>query len=169
MMTLIRHALRSDAEQLAALIQQVEMESPYMLYGAGERKITAEKQLQMIETLTKNSNSEILVAEENNKLVGYLFAIGGNTIKNKHCAYIVIGISAENRGRGVGTRLFVELERWAIDHGIHRLELTVITENIAGIKLYERAGFKVEGVKQDSLFMDGRFVDEYYMSKILEG
>ncbi|WP_245975320.1 GNAT family N-acetyltransferase [Oceanobacillus chungangensis] len=166
---MIRQALGSDAEELAVLIGQVETESPYMLYGAGERKITAEKQAQMIETLTKKSNSEILVSVENNKLAGYLFAIGGNTIKNKHCAYIVIGISAENRGRSIGTRLFQELEKWALNHGIHRLELTVVTENIAGVKLYERAGFKIEGIKQDSLFMDGRFVDEYYMSKILEG
>jgi RimJ/RimL family protein N-acetyltransferase len=169
MMAMIRQALRSDTEDLAALIGQVERESPYMLYGAGEREISAEKQAQMIEILTKKSNSEILVSVEDNKLVGYLFAIGGNAIKNKHCAYIVIGISAENRGRGIGTRLFEGLEKWALNSGIHRLELTVITENIAGIKLYEKAGFKIEGIKQDSLFMDGRFVDEYYMSKILEG
>ncbi|RDW21072.1 GNAT family N-acetyltransferase [Oceanobacillus arenosus] len=166
---MIRQALRSDAANLATLIGQVETESPYMLYGSGEREISEEKQLNMIDSLTKKHNSEILVVEENNNLIGYLFAIGGNTIKNKHCAYIVIGILANKRGKGIGTQLFVEIEKWALNQGIHRLELTVIVENIAGIKLYEKAGFKIEGIKQDSLFMDDRFVDEYYMSKILEG
>ncbi|WP_338062667.1 GNAT family N-acetyltransferase [Virgibacillus halotolerans] len=40
--------------------------------------------------------------------------------------------------------LFQSLERWAFKSGLHRLELTVITENIAGIKLYEKAGFEYE-------------------------
>ncbi|MFD1850841.1 GNAT family N-acetyltransferase [Oceanobacillus bengalensis] len=165
---MIRQAVLTDAAALANVIQQVERESQYMLYEAGERDVSAEKQCNMIKALSGKENSGIFVALEQDMLVGYLLAIGGNTNKNKHSAYIVIGIMQEFTGRGIGAELFKELEAWAEGH-IHRLELTVITDNIAGVKLYEKAGFQVEGTKRNSLYMNGRFVDEYYMSKILEG
>ena len=74
-------------------------------------------------------------------------------MKNKHAAYIVIGIATEHQGKGIGTQLFAELEKWAINNGLHRLELTVITENIAGVKLYEKAGFEIEGNKTRFIFI----------------
>lgn len=166
---MIRGAVHDDAENLAALMQQVERESPYMLYGADERSLSRERQSKMIDTLEKQDNSTVLVAEFNKKLVGYLFAIGGQARKNKHSAYIVIGIRSEQRGQGIGTAMFKNLEQWALNNGVHRLELTVITENIAGVKLYKKAGFETEGVKRDSLYFAGKYVDEYYMSKIVGG
>ncbi|RLL42056.1 N-acetyltransferase [Oceanobacillus piezotolerans] len=164
----IREVMEKDAEHLAQLISRVESESPYMLYGAGERNISAEKQIDMISQIKKQENSIMLVATVNEELVGYLFALGGNTKKNRHTAYLVIGIVEEHQGKGIGARLFDSLEQWAKGK-IHRLELTVIKDNIAAIKLYEKAGFEREGIKRDSLYMNGKYVDEYYMSKLLEG
>lgn len=71
------------------------------------------------------------------------------------------------RGEGIGTLLFEELERWAAKHHLHRLELTVVTRNEAGVSLYEKMGFELEGIKRDSLLINGEFLDEYYMAKIL--
>ncbi len=82
-------------------------------------------------------------------MVGYLFAVGGNTKKNKHCAYIVIGILQEYQGIGIGTLLFKALDNWASNQRIRRLELTVMKENLAGVKLYEKSGFEIEGVKKN--------------------
>jgi len=45
--------------------------------------------------------------------------------------------------------------------------LTVVTQNKAGLSLYKKMGFEIEGTKRDSLFIDGKYVDEYYMSKLL--
>jgi RimJ/RimL family protein N-acetyltransferase len=59
-------------------------------------------------------------------------------------------------------------QNYTAQHSIHRLELTVMTHNEAGIALYRRPGFEIEGVKKQSLLMDGQYVDEYYMAKLLE-
>ncbi|WP_249871407.1 GNAT family N-acetyltransferase [Oceanobacillus saliphilus] len=166
---MIREAVMDDGEELASLIQKVESESPYMLYEAGERNITPENQSKIINKLNQEENSTVFVTVKEGRLVGYLFAIGGNARKNKHSAYIVIGIEKNYRGLGIGTEMFRKMEDWASKQKIHRLELTVIEENLAGVKLYEKAGFEVEGKKRDSLYMNDRFVDEYYMSKLLEG
>lgn len=71
---MIREAVENDAKDLAILIQQVENESAYMLYEPGERTPTAEKQGKMIDVFTAKENSVIFVAEEDDNLVGYLFA-----------------------------------------------------------------------------------------------
>jgi ribosomal protein S18 acetylase RimI-like enzyme len=163
----IREVVTEDAEGLVRLIKQVESESQYMLFEKGERKIEPEQQVERIEAIKKEWNSTIFVAEENAELIGYLIVMGGNAIRNKHSVYLVIGILSQYRGLGVGTKLFEELEKWAMVHQIHRLELSVVTRNEDGLRLYKKMGFEIEGTKRHSLLIDGEFVDEYYMSKLL--
>ncbi|GMO00566.1 GNAT family N-acetyltransferase [Parageobacillus thermoglucosidasius] len=163
----IRHVTVDDAEALAHLILQVEKESEFMLFEAGERTLDAEQQRGQIEAMQNEENSTILMAEAEGKLVGYLAARGGRARRNKHTVYIVIGVLASYRGKGVGTLLFTELERWARTKGIHRLELTVVADNQRAISLYRKMGFEQEGIKRHSLLINGKYVDEYYMAKLL--
>ena len=51
--------------------------------------------------------------------------------------------------------------------GVIRIELTVIQDNIAAIKFYEKLGFKTEGIRSKSMFYQGQLLDERYMGKIL--
>lgn len=164
---IIREIKASDAENFVHLTQQIEGSSEYMLWEAGERNIQPEQQRKMIESIEENENSAIFVAENDNVLVGYLMAMGGNARRRKHSAYIVIGIVEDYRGQGVGRKLFKEMEHWASNHNIQRLELTVVTRNEAGLALYKKVGFEIEGTKRHSLFVDGEFIDEFYMSKLL--
>lgn len=165
---IIREIKTSDVEKFCILTAKVEEESEYMLWEAGERNIQIEQQLQMIEGIEQKDNSTILVAEKDNRgLVGFLMSVGGNAKRNKHSSYIVMGILKEYRGKGIGTKLFEELERWALNHNIRRLELTVVTRNEAALSLYKKMGFEIEGTKRHSLRIDGKFIDEYNMSKLL--
>ena len=165
---IIREIKESDAESFASLTPQIEAESEYMLWESGERNVQVRQQRKMIEGIEQKENSTILVAESDNKeLVGFLMAVGGNAKRNKHSAYIVMGVLKEYRGKGIGTRLFKKLEQWAFHQSIHRLELTVVTRNKAAISLYKKMGFEIEGIKRHSLFIDSKFVDEYDMSRLL--
>lgn len=165
---IIRAIELADAEQFASLLQQVDARSTYMLWEVGERKTGIGPQRKMIEAITEKQNSIIFVAErEDHELVGYLLANGGNAKRNQHAAYLVIGLLEEVRGQGVGTKLFEAIEKWAKKQQLHRLELTVVTKNIAGIALYKKVGFEIEGIKRDTLLIDGEFMDEYQMAKIV--
>ncbi|QOR68845.1 GNAT family N-acetyltransferase [Cytobacillus suaedae] len=164
----IREIRYEDAECFVALIKQVEAESEFMLMEPGERKLTTEQQQNRIEQMNKDGHSAIFVAEqEDGKLVGYLFAIGGSARKTKHTAYLVIGILRDYRGMGIGTKLFQNAEEWAKSRNISRLELTVVTENKPGIGLYQKMGFEIEGTKRNSLMINGKPMCEYMMSKLL--
>lgn len=163
----IRQAEEKDAESFAQLIQDVENTSGFMLFGPGERVFNPSGTKKMITAIHSEPNSTILVAENEQQLAGYLIAKGGTASRNRHSAYLVIGILEEYRSRGIGTRLFEEMLNWAKSQELHRLELTVMSHNEAGIGLYKKMGFEVEGKKRDSLLVDGNYVDEYYMSMLL--
>ena len=165
---IIRTIDESDAEQFLNLCKQLDEETQFMLLEPGERNTTLEEQRTQIEILLRHQNQTIFVAELDNQLVGYLAASGGTFKRNRHSAYLVIGILQAFTGQGIGTRLFKRLEEWTQQQHIHRLELTVMTYNIAGIALYKKQGFAIEGTKRHSLLINGQYVDEFYMSKLLD-
>jgi Acetyltransferases, including N-acetylases of ribosomal proteins len=144
----VREVRLADAEKLSTLILQIDHDSKFMLWNSGERALTSEAQIKMIESFLNRTNSTILVAEENEELVGYLLANGGQAEKNKHSAYIVIGVNQTHRGKGIGTLLFQAVDVWALNHNLHRLELTVVTANEGAVALYKKQGFEIEGTKK---------------------
>ncbi|MBR7554231.1 GNAT family N-acetyltransferase [Allobacillus sp. GCM10007491] len=161
----VREVQKNDAEALIHLIKAVEDHSRYMLLEPGERKVSIDQQRNMIRQL--DDHSTILVAEKEQDLLRNLMVFGGKAKRNKHSAYIVIGIHSNHRGLGIGRLLFKEMEDWARDRDIHRLELTVVKENIASVSLYKKMGFEIEGTKRNSLLINGRYVDAYYMSRLI--
>ena len=57
------------------------------------------------------------------------------------------------------------LESAAEQEKILRLELTVQCRNEVALHLYQKMGFQIEGVKKNSMVVNGEFVDEYYMAR----
>ena len=50
--------------------------------------------------------------------------------------------------------------------GLTRIELEVYTDNWAGIALYEKFGFEIEGTHRRFAFRDGEYVDAYSMARL---
>jgi ribosomal protein S18 acetylase RimI-like enzyme len=51
-------------------------------------------------------------------------------------------VAAEQRGRGIGTRLIQDLLAWGKANGAHTAYLQVNGSNTAGLRLYDRLGFR---------------------------
>jgi RimJ/RimL family protein N-acetyltransferase len=76
---------------------------------------------------------------------------------------IVIG-EQDCQGKGYGT----EATRLMLDYGftilgLHNIMLTVLEYNIAGIKAYEKAGFRIIGRRRKARRMNGQLWDVIYM------
>ncbi|HEU4963614.1 MAG TPA: GNAT family protein [Bacilli bacterium] len=167
-MITIREVRSEDAENLNELERILPLESTFMLVEPGERELTVDLQQKRIQDMLDSSNSTLFVAvAEDGRIVGQLGAMGGRARRNKHCAALFIGILAEFQSQGVGTLLFEAVEKWALSVGLERLELTVMTHNEKGLGLYKKRGFVHEGTKRRTLKVNGHYVDEHMMGKLL--
>lgn len=163
----VRPIREVDAEAFIVLCKHLDEESRYMLLEPGERATTVDEQKGLIKKMSSRNNQMIFVAEEVERLVGFIVVMGGAFRRNWHCASVVVGVLKHFWRRGIGARLCGTAEDWARTNGIGRLELTVMTHNLPAVALYKKAGFKVEGTRSRSLSMDGSYVDEYWMAKLL--
>jgi len=70
-----------------------------------------------------------------------------------------------------GTGLAGDLVRAVIDHARDKVELihlTVVSDNTSARRLYTSLGFEEYGVEAKSLKVDGRYLDEVMMVKMLD-
>ncbi|MCC6704061.1 MAG: N-acetyltransferase [Thermomicrobiales bacterium] len=84
-----------------------------------------------------------------------------------HVVDFSIYVAREARGQGVGKALLGELEALARTQGFHKMVLAAFPFNVAGMKLYERHGFRTVGIYQEQGMLDGRWVDTIIMEKLL--
>ena len=164
---IIRPVQVDDAEKILELFKLLDRESSFMLFEAGERKTSIEQQAKKIESFRAESHIELFVAVVNGDIVGLAGAHGGNVSRNKHSLSIAIGVAREFGGQGIGLKLMMAIEVWAKANAFHRLELTVMSHNIVAQKLYLKCGFIQEGVKVHSLKVNGEYVDEWLMAKLI--
>lgn len=158
-----------DVENYWNLLNSLDNETNYMMYEPKEReqRTNIQELRDDIQSNVINGKDFLQVALVDNKIVGYIRAERGKFNRIYHTAYIVIGVLKNYSGKGIGTTLFQDLDKWAKENGIIRLELTVEYHNKAAIHLYEKNGFQIEGVRKKSMLVNGTFVDELYMAKIL--
>ncbi|WP_160917165.1 GNAT family N-acetyltransferase [Halobacillus litoralis] len=164
---MIRTAEVFDAADYQNLIERLEAESDYLLFGKGERKSTVEQVEGLIQKVKKEENSSIFLSELNGKVNGHVTVFGGGAPRVLHTASVITGVLKDFHGQGVARELFFHLFEWAEEKGVTRLELTVMVHNERAVHFYERMGFEKEGVKRQSLIINRRPVDEYLMAKIL--
>lgn len=163
---IFRNIDKSDTEALWNMMNKLDYETKFMLYEPGERI----KKLDRLQATVDNAvagNDLCFIAMDENEIVGYIVAQVGALRRIRHSAYIVVGIREKYRNRGIGTKLFKRLDKWAKEKKLVRLELTVIYNNEIALNLYKKNGFEIEGIKRKSIYIDGEYVDEYYMSKII--
>ncbi len=123
-------------------------------------------QLQLQEMLldTQNSSDKYIFAVktiEENKFIG----VTGfeNILWNNGTAVVYIGIGDNTfKGQGIGKEaLALTLEFGFQELNLHRIQLTVLSYNKPAIALYEKLGFKKEGVYRQFIHRDGKRYDMY--------
>lgn len=87
------------------MLNQLDYETKYMMYEPGERS----RNIAEIEIIIQNAadgKDFLLVAEADDKIVGYIQAQRGDFKRISHSAYIVVGILKDYRGNGIGREFF---------------------------------------------------------------
>ena len=89
------------------------------------------------------------------------------------CAYrgvadLSVYVDREARRSGVGTALLGQIGARARDEEFHKIVLFAFTENVAGLKLYRKSGYRDVGVFKEQGRLDGRFMDVIAMELLLK-
>jgi RimJ/RimL family protein N-acetyltransferase len=123
-----------------------------------------------IERWTSNpSNTINLLARSENRVVGHLQVSSMPFSRRKGVGELFIYIHQDFQNLGLGTKMMKRAIDLAKERGLHRLGLTVVTDNHRAIKVYEKVGFKKEGVAKDAFYGDDhRYHDEVEMGLLLQ-
>jgi RimJ/RimL family protein N-acetyltransferase len=82
-------------------------------------------------------------------------------------AEIGYGVRSDRRSKGFATEALVALTRWALtDGGMQRVWLTANTDNIASVRVAEKAGFLREGTLRRSGLEEDGLHDQALFSRL---
>jgi len=84
-----------------------------------------------------------------------------------HVADFSVYVRRDWRGKGVGRHLLGALVDRARAGGFHKMVLSALARNEAGVALYESAGFSRVGIYREMGWLDDQWVDVLLMEKIL--
>ncbi|HVC27562.1 MAG TPA: GNAT family N-acetyltransferase [Nitrososphaerales archaeon] len=161
----VRKARAGDLEQYAKNVQSVADEGGYIFV----ERVTEERKKSMGK-LFKDKACLVIVAEVveggGRKLVGSLtLARYGDAEKTRHVRALGMLVVRGYRGRGIGTKLMGYALEWArAKKGVEKVSLGVFSNNKRAFSLYERFGFKVEGVRRKQCHIAGKHEDEIDMA-----
>lgn len=160
----IRDATDGDAEAIARIYNE----------GIEDRVATLETQTRSAAErrawlATHGVRHPVLVAEDDGTVLGW----GSLNAFSPRPAYdyvvdfsVYVGRAA--RGNRIGDALLAALENRARAIGYHKMVLAAFPTNTAGMRLYERRGFRTVGIYKEQGQLDGRWVDTIIMEKVLE-
>nr|WP_316047445.1 GNAT family N-acetyltransferase [Planococcus glaciei] len=124
------------------------------------------KHAQADHRLEAKGHSAIFIAILNGEHVGYLMLIGNDAKRAAHRAALILGVQKSAQNKGIATSLLQKAEEWSAAKGVTRLELTVVEENNAARKLYDKSGYEKEGVRKKSLIIDDKPYDELLYGEV---
>lgn len=158
----VRHAEPDDYEALHRIFL-----GPKAVAGTLQLPLpSAEKWRKRLSEPREGSYS--LVACVDKEVVGEITLGTSTNPRLHHVGHLGMAVRDDWQGRGVGTALMeaaLDLaDNWL---GLTRLELTFYTDNAAGLALYEKFGFEVEGTHRRYAFRDGAYADAHSMARLL--
>jgi ribosomal protein S18 acetylase RimI-like enzyme len=112
---------------------------------------------------------DVLVALAGERIGGYL-KLRRLTLPASHHVQEINGFAVDPdlQGRGLGRSLLEAARREAVARGARRVTLRALGTNQRAIALYRAAGFREEGRLVGQFLLEGRLVDDVFMTLTLE-
>jgi RimJ/RimL family protein N-acetyltransferase len=161
----LRELTIEDAENLWSLVNEVKDEEKYLFFTL---RFPKDGTVQFIESHNASGNPIIGAFADTSKLVGWIDFNRGSFEEIAHTASLGMGVRHGYRGMGIGGRLMRACIDSALRLGIEKLELEVFASNTEARKLYEKAGFEVEGRLRKKRKYDNRYEDLICMGLFLD-
>ena len=160
----IRQARQEDLDGLVGAIRAA--------IGSGEY-VDAETVADIVDSegvLLRHNDVEsriFFVATVDGDVVGWVHLERPETAKLSHTAELTVGVLAQYRGQGIGTRLLERGTEWAAKRGCEKLYNSVPSTNEAAIDFLEAQGWETEAVRPDHYKLGDEYADEVMLARDL--
>ena len=140
---LLYNGTANDAQRLIDIFMLTHSETDFLLTYPDEKVLVAEEEAKYLEERTASPREIEMLAEVDGSVVGSagIGAIDGGKEKVRHRAEFGISVAREYWGLGIGRALMRACIACAKRAGYSQLELDVVSDNVAAIKLYQSEGF----------------------------
>ena len=163
----VRSAIDNDAKNLSEVRVKIDGETENLDREKGEAYIDEVGFKQIIKEDTESRRNLFLVAEVNQRIVGFSRCEGSKLKRSFHKVEFGVCVLEEFWGYGIGKNLLLESIQWADKNEIKKMTLNVLETNENAIKLYKKYGFEIEGIlKKDKLLSDGNYYNTILMSRL---
>lgn len=164
----IRETEVKDAALILDFLVEVNKETKFLSREPHEVNMTLDEEIQYLDKVTKSEHDCMLVVFDENSVVGTIGFHGSGLSRVKHRVSIGMSVLSEFRNLGLGSIMMELIVEKAKEYKKSKIELEVRIDNFNAIRLYEKYGFRNEGVRRRGFIVDGNYVDLIMMGKILE-
>jgi len=106
--------------------------------------------------------------KETDELIGFGSIIYIDWInKSDHCPSMIGDRKYWSKGYGSEARLLL-LDFAFSERGFNRIWALILENNIASRRMFEKCGYKTEGVLRQSIYKNGKFQNQVIMSNLQE-
>ncbi len=146
-MITIRKAITNDAAQIEELYTELEQDAVlyqpehFVLSPIGSRS-------QQLETILNSDSQIMLVAEDDEKVIGFAHVVlskakAFSCLKPQSNIYLQdLVVTSSYRSKGIGTKLLEAAKAYGRENKVDFFRTQVFPMNKAGLRFYERNGFK---------------------------
>jgi RimJ/RimL family protein N-acetyltransferase len=118
----------------------------------------------------KDDNLHTILVEKDGKLVGHGSLLREEQVWTRHLGGVILLLSPEVRGMGLGSVLASELFAYANDLGLRKVMARMASSQKGAIQVFEKLGFKMEALLADCVIdRDDRTHDLIIMSHDITG
>lgn len=160
----VREATTRDAEGILNILNPIIETKKYSVmiktFSLGE-------EINFINSFPKRGIFHVVVA--NDKVVGFQNVEPFSTLTAAfdHIGIIGTYIDLTLRGQGLSKKLFEVTFRVAKEKGFEKLMAYVRSDNPVALKAYQANGFNIIGMAKHQAKIDGKYVDEIFIEKLL--
>jgi RimJ/RimL family protein N-acetyltransferase len=157
---------RGDAELILPWVNDQEVTRTLLLH----RPVNLESEEEFLGRMTRSDTDVIfgIVEKTSDRLIGVV-GLPQIDYRNRHSSFGIFIGDKGKWGKGYGTEATFLAVQYAFGTlNLNRVWLHVSADNLGALRAYEKVGFRKEGVLQQHLYRDGRYLDIVTMAALRE-
>ncbi len=140
------------------------------LLGGNRFYVSSHREKEWVEDAIRNDrkNLHLVICDTDKEAIG-LVNLTNIDLQNRKAEFSIMIGDKKSQGKGVGEKSTLLMLKHAFEFlNLNKVWLTVLTNNTIAIKLYEKIGFKNEGILRQEVYKNNSYQDMLVMSILKE-